>query len=103
MFLYRYSDCLKVNSFIDSAPYLEKFEVIKETKCGYWIHTWGQFKKWVPKKGKNLYAWDTEEKALFNYIKRKERQVEILNSQLKRTNIFLTVGNELMKKYEGRA
>lgn len=71
----------------------EDFEVVKETPKGYWIFGWfymgthmnGTYeerKKWVPKEGRNLFAFDTIEKALFNYRKRKEKQIYFLKNRL---------------------
>lgn len=79
MKLYRFSDPLALPSYLCK----EIFEVLHETPKGYWIKYWEvRGKKWVPKEGKNLFAFDTEEKALFNYRKRKKRQISILSNRI---------------------
>lgn len=66
---------------------LKEFKMFKETPKGYWIG-YGGFEsllghqRWVSKTAKKRYAYPTKEQALLNYIKRTERRIEILESQL---------------------
>lgn len=97
--LYRYTD---PPSWKEDALCLERFEVIKETKSSYYILFQSTFyfpydKKRVPKQGKNLFAFDTKEKALFNCYKRKERQVAILTSRLKEAQSNFNLVKYLLK------
>lgn len=97
--LYRYSD---PPSWNEDALCLERFEIIKETKSSYYILFQSTFsflydKKRVPKQGKNLFAFDPKEKALFNYYKRKERQVTILTRKLKEAQANLNLAKHLLE------
>ena len=62
------------------------YEVIKETPKGYWIKLFSSFdeKKWVSNNAKNRFAYPTKEEALFNFKARKKRQIQILESRLKK-------------------
>jgi len=60
----------------------------KETPKGYWIG-YGHpdnglhgHSRWVSKTAKKRYAYPTKEEALTNYIKRTEKRIKILKSQL---------------------
>lgn len=91
MKLYRYSD------WIDE-PYLEEFEVIKTTKCGHWIMDtcqWPEKKKWINKGTRKQYAYMTQELALNSYVKRKERQIIILEIQLEKTKRKLKIAKNI--------
>ena len=62
------------------------FEVIRETKSGYWITDYRSRTKtrerWVSSESKNGYAFDSKEKAWKNYVARKEKQESILRGRL---------------------
>lgn len=83
MQFYRYKDILTT---LGVNINLSVFKLVKETDKGYWISpTWDhreEYKKWVSKNGKNRYAYPTKEEALFNFQKRKERQIKILEAKL---------------------
>ena len=72
---------------------LLEFYLIKETAKGYWIkHQWDvkeEYKRWVSKNGKKRFAYPTKEEALYNFKKRKERQIKILQSLLNNTKMAL--------------
>jgi len=90
MNLYRYTD-----GFYHK-PFLDAYHVSNETKCGYWIEYWP--KKWVPKERSgyhNIFAFDTRTKALNNYIKRKEKQIQILVARLDETTERLKIAKQL--------
>lgn len=78
----------------------QKFKVIKETRCGYWIKLFSMFddKKWVSKGGKKRYAYPTEEEALTSFIARKKRQIKILEGKLRFAKIALYKGQEIERK-----
>jgi len=67
---------------------LRTYELIKETPKGYWIGSRGWkggnwwFEKWIPKESRKRFAYPTKEEALRNYIKRTEKRIKILKSQL---------------------
>jgi len=68
---------------------LRRYHLIKETPKGYWIgsflNSWDSqpyWKKWVSKTTKKRYAYPTKAEALQNYIKRTEKRIGILKSQL---------------------
>ena len=77
--LYRYIDGL---SYCRDKPFLLKYKIIRATEKCYFIETSGYNPRRVSKEGKNIFAWDSEEKALFNYYKRKQKQIEILEHRL---------------------
>jgi len=60
----------------------------KETPKGYWIgyghpdNGYQSHSRWVSKTAKKRYAYPTKEEALTNYIKRTEKRIKILKSQL---------------------
>ena len=67
---------------------LHEYDLLKETPKGYWIGYGGFgfsslcWKKWVSKTAKKRYAYPSKEEAMTNYIKRTERRIKILKSQL---------------------
>ena len=74
--LYRYSDgWYEVGQYsgkiVTAHPMPHIFPVIRETDKSYFIEDHRWHLRRVPKTGKNVYAWDSEKKALFNYLKRK--------------------------------
>lgn len=71
---------------------LTEFDVVKKTPKGIWIQEvfgeWGYTdKKWISESSK--FAWNTKEKAMISFKKRKESQIKILKSQLKRSETAL--------------
>lgn len=74
--LYRYVE-LHHNGY--SALWCYDFEVRKETLKGWRIENG----KWISKTSIKKYAYPTKLEALNNFIKRKERQIELLNFRLK--------------------
>lgn len=95
--LYRFEDG------IDSGPFASvnkrEMRVVKETVHGYWIllHSVFDSRRWVPKHGKNLFAFDTEEEAMFNYMKRKERQIKILSHKLQDAKARLAIMRAMLR------
>lgn len=83
--------------FTDFQLKYEEYPVIRETPKGYWIEIDRKhishmdyeeeqtisIEKWVSKTSLKRYAYPTKEEALQNYIARKNRQINILNRQLK--------------------
>jgi len=101
--LYRYEDSYQYSDMGYQEPRLYKFRLIRETEKSYFIKRFMDPDKRVPKTGKNIFAWDTEEKALFNYIKRKQVHVSILQSKLtiiKRNLRFAEDRMEKLKQYK---
>lgn len=69
----------------------EAYYLLKETPCGYWIHSrpyynkeyeLGRKPKWISKTSRKRFAYPTEEEALRGLIMRKRRQVEVLHYKL---------------------
>jgi len=99
--LYRYEDNYQYADISYREPVLRRFPIIRETEKSYIVSQFLAVNKRVPKDGKNIYAWDTIEKALLNYIKRKEYHESILNYKLhfvKRNLKFAE--QELLKREE---
>ena len=94
-FLYRYRDSHVEISYCfgystKATPVLEQYKIVRETAKSYFFYNWCDEVKRVPKDGRNLFAWDTEEKALYNYLKRKEAQIRILTFKLDKANMYLS-------------
>jgi hypothetical protein len=90
--LYRYDDL-----HTDKELWLQEFDIIKVTPKGFFIEFCmnKNNKKWVPKLGVNVFAWDSKEKALFNYIKRKEKQIDILKYKLQKAKVKLNTAKKI--------
>lgn len=67
---------------------IKEYPVISETKTGVWILVYGE-KKWVSLETKKRFAYPTPDEAYENFIKRTQRCIKILKSQLKRAESFL--------------
>lgn len=71
------------------------YNLHKETPKGYWIgygypdNGLQNHSRWVSKTAKKRYAYPSKEEAITNYIKRTERRVKILKSQLRISEIAL--------------
>lgn len=84
--LYRY-----VDSSLQRKPLLEKYRVIKETECGFWIElvwiedeviNFSGKKKWKSKYTLRRFVNTNTEEALISYYWRKYSQIKILNREL---------------------
>jgi hypothetical protein len=72
-----------------------EFSLLKETAKGYWIISMDtDFKKWVPKNSKKRFAYPTKQEALVNFIKRTERRLEILESEIYSCDEALRLANK---------
>jgi len=60
-------------------------EIRKVTPKGMWIDDPRHFgkRRWVPKEGKNLYAFRTKQAAWLNFLARKKKQLGHLQRQVK--------------------
>ena len=79
MILYR---C--INDYNDK-PWFIEFNVTKSTERGHWIMdtwAWPEKERWISSYTKKQYAYDTKKKALIGYIKRKERELILLESRI---------------------
>lgn len=101
--LYRYEDSHQYSDMGYREPYLHKFLLVRETEKSYFIRRFMDPDKRVPKTGKNIFAWDTEEKALFNYIKRKQRHKSILQGKLNEVKRNLHFAEDRMAKLKQTA
>ena len=94
MKLYRYEDVSYgiLNEWEEVAGNYVKveernYEVIKETPCGYWIQLYSfsfDQKKWVSGNAKKRFAYPTKIEAMTSFKARKNSQIKILESQLKK-------------------
>ncbi len=88
MTLYRAED-----NFDNSVMFIP-YDVISETKCGYWIMAckspdWKDKRHWVSGNSLKRFAYPTREEALTNYIKRKEKYISILKNKILYTEELL--------------
>jgi hypothetical protein len=83
-----------------STPILEchEYDLIKETPKGYQIgySFLNRPYKWIPKVSKKKYAYLTKEEALNNYIKRTERRLKILKTQIESCKDGLYLANKIL-------
>lgn len=83
-YLYRCEAVVKT-SFGNYTSYRIEFKkvfIIKETPKGYWVVFDYYKKKWFSKTAYSRYAYPTKKEALFNFKRRKEKQIKILESRL---------------------
>ena len=68
-----------------------RYNVVKETEKGYWIsHISGKKGvKFVRKEGRKIYAHATIDDARTSFIKRKEAQIKILETQISKAQTAL--------------
>lgn len=59
----------------------DKFEIIKHTKCGFWIEGYGK-KRFVLNSGNRRFAFPTKEEAERNFLYRTHKQLIILKCQI---------------------
>lgn len=76
-------------SFASYKIVLKTLQILKETPKGYWVRDRHYWKKWVSKDGRKRFAYSTKEDALFNFLKRKEKQQKILKARLDEVNQLL--------------
>ncbi len=114
MDLYRYDSA---NFTVSVKLVLRKYQVLKETPCGYWVIESGMsclgfalpdsymalYRKWVSKTGRKRLCYPTKELAFESFEVRKARHWSILNAQLKVAAIAkqLTVDNPEIQKPSG--
>jgi len=75
------------------------FDVIRETKCFYFIEgdRIGSEKR-VSKDALRRFAYPTEAEALFSFTKRKEKQIQILTRQMYGAEITMSLAKEELRK-----
>jgi len=108
MNMYRYIDKPNDDDFtILSKVILVEYDVIRETRCGFWIEDkqvegmlgtmtfYRQHKKWVSKLARIKFAYPTKAEALNNFIKRKEKQVHIYKHRLALAESALAEGKKI--------
>lgn len=103
MILYRY-----YSIYCDEGPsvYLEEFDMIKETPCGWWIQPagdiWrgGDYKRWVSKTARKRYAYPTKKEALTSFKAKKVRQISILRAHLCGAEHELDIANDIVIEKE---
>ena len=66
----------------------DKYEIVRETRCGVWIKN-GRKEKFVNLNARKKWACETEKEALEQFKHRKLRQIQILNGQLDFARIAL--------------
>lgn len=108
MKFYRYHDYQSHNGInID----LSEFELLRETKCGYWIipmcfvdysniKTVEKVKRWISKTSSKRFAYPTKKEAAGNLICRKRKQIKHSEYFMNRAKEALSQGLELFKKID---
>jgi hypothetical protein len=93
MLFYRFSDLATEN--LDVLIFEHQFELIKETKCGYWIGD-SLGKHWVSKTSKKRFAYPTRKEAIESFIARKKQQIRYMKIKAKRAEVALEKGLKLL-------
>jgi hypothetical protein len=101
MILYKYTfriNALRNRSY--SELKLLEYQVKRETKSGYWVRYLGlkNDEKWVPKEGKNLFAFRDKKDALNNFIHRKRKQIGYITYNLNRIKEAKVLAENLLDK-----
>ena len=111
MEFYRYIDPV----WIDGSPQLETLYLVRETKCGYWIsysrhyreedeekwfRQWAERKRWISKTTRKRFAYPTKEEALFNYLMRKYRAVQICRGRLEKQERMLEIAKVMHREVQ---
>lgn len=87
---------------------LHEYVLYKETPKGYWIclEFWkngGHGKRWISKTSRKRYAYPTKEEAMNNFLKRTEKRIKILKTQLYASEYGLHLANKLKENnYENK-
>lgn len=95
--VYRYHDYV-TNVGVHVGEY--EYKVLKETPRGYWIQLYPSrwenrvSRKWVNKYSKKRFAYPSKEEALASFLARKRRQIQILQSQLDRAKVALSIKSQ---------
>lgn len=76
--------------------YYHKYEIVKHTPCGWWIHDWSYNKKrWVSKTSHKKYAYPTKEAAFKSFKLRKSLETKYLRQRLEYLKeIFRQISNK---------
>lgn len=100
MKLFRYNDCNWYEEYT-SADHLilETFEVIRETKKGFYIKYLGKEKFILSGEGKR-FAHTTIELALKSYIRRKKRQIAINKYSIKKAKHSISVALKIKEQID---
>lgn len=75
----------------NSSIYLSSFEVVGTTPKGIYINTFDHSKKLILNDWVKKYAYPTKEEALSAFIKRKKREIAILESRLHFAKNYLKI------------
>lgn len=76
---------------------LLQYRIVKITSKGCWIDHFGE-KKFILSSAHKRWAYPTKTEALTSFRKRKERQVSLLQAQLKSAEAYLQKAKELEKE-----
>lgn len=97
MLLYRYQT-VRMDEWGEIRLKLLTYIVVRESAASYWI-TPNQFfpekQKVVRKNARKTFAYDTQKKALYNYIRRTKKYQQILQSNIYATNRWITLAEAL--------
>lgn len=90
-------DDIYQSHFPNPTIYINEYNLVRETEKGYWIsygfYTGGKLRshaRWISKVSRKKYAYPTKEEAKFNFIKRQEKRIRILEHQLSCCKIALS-------------
>lgn len=90
--LYRLTGNVVATNTLSPTAYFffEVFPVVRRTKCGCWVEEYGK-KRFVLDQAKKKLAYPTKELARESFVRRKERQIQILNKRLEEVRTLLSV------------
>ncbi len=76
-----------------------EYPVLKHTPKGVWRDNYGK-KRFVLKDGLKRFALPTKKEALESYIRRKKKQIQLLNHQLETARLCLMIANSQYEEME---
>ena len=82
--------------YLDCVPYLSAYKVVKRTPRGWRLGMVDGTTKWVSDQWHKRWAWPTRAEALSSLISRREKQIDILSSQLDQAQHELTVARNYL-------
>lgn len=99
MQLYRYIN--QINSYEHTCVILLTFDVVSETKKGYWFKDFTAIiaKRFVLKNSRKRFCHITKELALESFKKRKKKQIQILSYQLQCARDALHTAEEINNEH----
>lgn len=107
-YLYRYEERVTVSIYGGDRRVnleLNKYEILRKTKCGVWISGPGYRDRFVDTRSttRKKFACITEEEALASYMARRSCQIRILEARLRTAKVGMQLAMDKDSKREQEA